>query len=78
MVRRVLVKYKTLFAPLSHLGREEVMALPKNNDNKLDPAAMYGGSVHVEVGTVEATQQPQSKWMKFYRSVLFQMVLFGA
>lgn len=54
------------------------MASPKNNDSKLDPADMYGGSVQVGVGTVEETQQPQSKWMKFYRSVLFQMILFGA
>lgn len=54
------------------------MASPANKDNNLDPAAMYGTTVQVGVGTVEETQQPQSKWKRFYRGVLFQMVLFGA
>lgn len=54
------------------------MASPTKKDNILDPTAMYGGSVQVDVGTVEETQRPQSKGMTFYRSVLFQMILFGA
>ena len=54
------------------------MASPDNNVNKPDTPTMYGGSVHIGVGTVDEEPKPQSKMAKFYRSVLFQMILFGA